>query len=113
MTKKPSPQYFQVNKVGPVKGPVGMDVGLWLHFDTDQGELTLKLSHQDAIALENKLQEEDSIVPKPKKAVADTADALSQLAADLAREPESDMARQLEGYANDLRSALCRMPEDR
>ena len=112
MTKEPSVKYFHVNEVGPVKGPVGMDVGIWLQFDTDQGALTLKLSHEDAIELEDKLKEEDSLAPPPRKAVADTADALSELAADLAREEETAFAGQLESYANDLRLAVRRMPPD-
>lgn len=57
-------QYFHVNEVGSVDGPVGMDIGIWLNFDTDQGKIRLKLSHDDAAALQKKLKAEKSITAK-------------------------------------------------
>jgi hypothetical protein len=38
-----------------------MDIGIWLHFDTDQGKVKLKLSHEDAAELKRKLEQEKSI----------------------------------------------------
>jgi hypothetical protein len=61
MTKKDERIFYQVDTVGDVDGPVGMDIGIWLHFDTDQGEVTLKLSHSDAAELKEKLENEKSI----------------------------------------------------
>jgi hypothetical protein len=61
MTNKSKQAYYHVKNVGNVDGPVGMDIGVWLHFDTDQGKVTLKLSHEDAAELKQKLEQEKSI----------------------------------------------------
>jgi hypothetical protein len=61
MAKSVDPLYYQVKKVGPVEGPVGMDIGVWLHFETDRGKVTLKLSHEDAAVLQGRLDQEPSI----------------------------------------------------
>lgn len=110
-TQRPT-KFFQVSSVGAVQGPVGMDVGIWLQFDTDQGELRLKLSHEDAIKLEDMLNEEDSVATPPRKLVANTADALFQLAAEFARKQDTVIAERLESHADDLRLAARRMPPD-
>jgi hypothetical protein len=87
-----------------------MDLGLWLRFDTDQGELSLKLSHEDAITLEDRLKAEDSIAAPPREVVAETADALVELAESFAREEDAAIAERLRSHANDLRLAAGRMP---
>ncbi|HEX9875662.1 MAG TPA: hypothetical protein VGC50_03290 [Gammaproteobacteria bacterium] len=61
MTDKNKQAYYHVTAVGSVEGPVGMDIGIWLHFDTDQGKVKLKLSHEDAAELKRKLEQEKSI----------------------------------------------------
>lgn len=110
MVTRPPTKYFLVNKVGAVQGPVGMDVGIWLRFDTDQGELSLKLSHEDAIKLENGLKEEDSIAAPPRQIVAQTAEALIELAQGLTREEDTAIAERLRSHAYDLQLAARRMP---
>ncbi len=66
MDEQKGAKYFQVNTVGPVDGPVGMDIGIWLNFDTDQGKIRLKLSHKDAAELQKKLKAEKSLAASKK-----------------------------------------------
>jgi hypothetical protein len=112
MSDERAPKYFQVNSVGNIHGPVGMDVGIWLTFDTDEGELRFKLSHEDAAELEQKLKEEDSIAEPPRQVVSDTAVGLAQLAAELAQQENAAIADKLKDYAEDLRLAAGRMTLD-
>ena len=41
-----------------------MDIGIWLNFETDQGKITLKLSHDDAALLQKELKQEKSLAAK-------------------------------------------------
>jgi hypothetical protein len=61
MSEQGEATYFHVDEVGPVDGPVGMDIGIWLNFETDQGRIRLKLSHDDAAKLRNALKQEESL----------------------------------------------------
>ena len=54
-------QFFEVTFVGDIDGPVGMDRGIWLHFDTVKGRIKLKLSHKEAGELKQKLANEVTI----------------------------------------------------
>ncbi len=109
MSNQATPAFYQVNSVVGIHGPVGMDVGIWLELDTDQGNLRLKLSHEDAAELEQKLKEEDSIAAPPKQIVSDTAEDLAQLAEEFAQREEFLIAEKLNDYADDLRRAAGRM----
>lgn len=102
---------YQVRSLEGIDGPVGMDVGIWLRFDTDEGDVRLKLSHEDALALKQALHREHSIQIEPRRLVSETADALLHLAGQMA-EQKGPAAEQLKGYANDLRLASEHMPED-
>jgi hypothetical protein len=108
--------YFRAEGVGNVDGPVGMDLGIWLHFDTDQGKLRLKLSHEDAIDLYEKLRKEPSVAASPKTLVANAADSLIELAADLdsgsTRREETTIAETLKGHATNLQTAVSKMSGD-
>lgn len=66
MVEKESRKYYRVTEVGPVDGPVGMDIGIWLNFETDQGKIRVKLSHEEAIELQRKLKQEKSLSAKRK-----------------------------------------------
>ena len=112
MSDETTAQFFKVNNIVGIHGPVGMDVGIWLEFDTDQGNLRLKLSHENAAELEEKLKEEDSIAALPKQVVSDTAEGLAQLAEEFAQQEELVIAEKLKDYANDLRLAAKRMTPD-
>ena len=59
-------EYLQVNTVRPVDGPVGLGIGIWLNFDTDQGKIGLILSHEDAAELQNNLKAEKSLAASKK-----------------------------------------------
>ena len=72
-----------------------MDVGVWLRFDTEQGEVRLKLSHEDALALKQALEHEHSIGVEPRKLVADTADALLHLAGEISQQEGAAAASRL------------------
>ena len=61
MADAKEPVYYEVNRVGAIEGPVGMDRGVWLHFETDRGKVTLKLFHEDAAMLRDQLDREASI----------------------------------------------------
>jgi hypothetical protein len=67
MSKSNTPVFYEVKKVGAVEGPVGMDIGIWLHFETDRGNVTLKLFHEDAAILRAKLDREASLGPATEK----------------------------------------------
>jgi hypothetical protein len=67
MAEKEGVKYYHVTEVGPVDGPVGMDIGVWLNFETDQGKITLKLAHEDAELLQKELKQEKSLAAKRKK----------------------------------------------
>lgn len=43
-----------------------MDIGIWLNFETDQGKIRVKLSHEEAIELQRKLKQEKSLSAKRK-----------------------------------------------
>jgi hypothetical protein len=55
------PIFYHVTGVEDIEGPVGMDRGIWLNFDTVKGKITLKLSHMEAGELKHKLENEVSI----------------------------------------------------
>ena len=61
MTEHEGSTFYKVTEVGNVDGPVGLDRGIWLHFDTVKGKITLKLSHEKAGELKNKLERETTI----------------------------------------------------
>lgn len=67
MAEKEGVKYYHVTDVGPIDGPVGMDIGIWLNFETDQGKITLKLSHEDAGRLQQELKQEKSLAAKKKR----------------------------------------------
>ena len=102
---------YEVKAIRGIDGPVGMDVGMWLRFDTEQGEVRLKLSHEDALELKQALEREHSIGVEPRKLVMTTADALLHLAGELSREEASAAAR-LKTHADELRLAADNMPAD-
>ena len=112
MAEKEKSKHYSVQSISGVDGPVGMDLGIWLRFATDEGEISLKLSHQDALALKQALRREKSIEIEPRKVVSDTADALVRFAGELA-EADQTAADRLKGHAQDLRLASEHMPRDK
>ena len=104
MATESEPKRYEVKAVVGVDGPVGMDTGIWLHLDTEEGEVKLKLAHSDALALKHALDGERSLEIDPRKIVADTAGALSSLAERLGGDEDAP-ADQLRRHANDLRCA--------
>ena len=115
MTEKKE-DYFHVKGVGSVDGPVGMDLGMWLHFETEKGKLKLKLSHEDAVDLFQKIQKEPSISSSPKVLVTDAANSLLELATNLeSRSPQQEntgIADTLKGHATNLQTAASKMSAD-
>ena len=109
--------YFDVTGVGNVDGPVGMDLGMWLHFETEKGKLKLKLSHEDAVDLFQKIQKEPSISASPKVLVTNAANSLLQLAAILesrsSQQENTEIADTLKGHATNLQTAASQMSMDK
>ena len=66
MTEKEGVTCFHVTDVGSIDGPVGMDIGVWLNFDADQGKIKVKLSHADSTLPQKGLKKEKSLAAKKK-----------------------------------------------
>jgi hypothetical protein len=111
MTDKNAAQTFEVRGVRGVDGPVGMDVRLWLKFDTDQGEVHLKIADVDARALKDALAREPAIAVQPRRIVSETSETLTSLATELSA-TNDETAERLRQLANDLERAATRLPAD-